>query len=196
VAALGSLCVFCGSALPRDARFAAITRELGSELAARRVGLVYGGGSVGLMGVLADACLAAGGSVTGVMPAGLLRREVGHGGLTALYEVRSMHERKQRMYDLADAFVALPGGLGTLEELAETATWSQLGIHRKPIVLLDVGGFWDPLVAQLDQMVAVGLLKPENRELMGRAASVGEVFASIDAYRPATVEKWITPEER
>jgi uncharacterized protein (TIGR00730 family) len=196
VSTLRALCVFCGSSLPHDELFADAARTLGRAIADRRIELVYGGGRVGLMGALADACLAAGGSVTGVIPVGLFRREVGHTGLTTLDEVGSMHERKQRMYDLADAFVALPGGLGTLEELAEIATWSQLGLHRKPIVLLDVDGFWDPLVAQLDRMVDVGLLKPENRDLLVRATSCAEVFELIDAYRPVAVEKWITADER
>lgn len=169
---------------------------MGEELALRGVELVYGGGSVGLMGAIADACLARGGRVTGVIPVGLFKREVGHAGLTRLFEVGSMHERKQQMYDLADAFVALPGGLGTLEELAEVSTWSQLGIHRKPIVLLDVDGFWDPLVAQLDRMVDVGLLKPENRGLLPRATTAPGVFDALDAYRPTEVEKWITADER
>ena len=133
---------------------------LGTLLARRGIDLVYGGGSVGLMGEVADAALAAGGRVTGVIPTGLFSREVGHGSLTELHEVGSMHERKQLMYDLSDGFIALPGGLGTLEELAEVTTWSQLGLHAKPVVLLDVDGFWDPLAAQLDRMVAVGLLKP------------------------------------
>jgi uncharacterized protein (TIGR00730 family) len=193
---LNALCVFCGSSLPSGDRIVETARTLGSEIAARGVELVYGGGSVGLMGVLADACLARGGKVTGVIPVGLFRREIGHPGLTTLYEVGTMHERKQRMYDLSDAFVALPGGLGTVDELAEIATWSQLGLHRKPIVLLDVDGFWDPLVAQLDRMVAVGLLKPEHRELLPRAVSAGGVFEMIDAYRPVEVEKWITADER
>jgi uncharacterized protein (TIGR00730 family) len=173
-----------------------MARALGTQLAARGLELVYGGGSVGLMGAVADACLQAGGRVTGVIPVGLFAREVGHRGLTKLYEVHSMHERKQRMYELGDAFVALPGGLGTLEELAEVATWSQLGLHRKPIVLLDVDRFWGPLVAQLDRMVEVGLLKPENRELLARATSVEGVFDSLGAYRPARVQKWISAEER
>lgn len=194
--ALRALCVFCGSSLPPDERFAAVARQLGEALAHRSIELVYGGGSVGLMGVIADACLAHGGRVTGVIPVGLFRREVGHTGLTALHQVGSMHERKQRMYDLADAFVALPGGLGTLDELAEVATWSQLGLHRKPIVLFDVDRFWDPFVALLDRMVATGLLKPENRDLLPRAGSLDSVFELLDAYRPVEVEKWISAGER
>ncbi|MDA8309658.1 MAG: TIGR00730 family Rossman fold protein [Actinomycetota bacterium] len=196
MASVQALCVFCGSSLPPDERFGDAARALGNELAERGVELVYGGGSVGMMGALADACLTAGGVVTGVIPLGLFRREVGHTGLTRLYEVGSMHERKQRMYDLADAFVAMPGGLGTLEELAEIATWSQLGLHRKPVVLLDVAGFWEPLVAQLDRMVAVGLLKRESRELLALAGSIGDVFERLDAYRPGQAHEWITADER
>jgi uncharacterized protein (TIGR00730 family) len=158
--------------------------------------LVYGGGRVGLMGELADACLAEGGRVIGVLPVGLFSREVGHTGITELHEVASMHERKQLMYDLSDAFVALPGGLGTLEELAEVATWAQLGLHRKPIALLDVDGFWDPLVDQLDRMVSVGLLKPANRDLIQRAQSAEEALVGLAVAEPAFVEKWITPKER
>ncbi|MGH8988101.1 MAG: TIGR00730 family Rossman fold protein [Acidimicrobiales bacterium] len=196
MATLHALCVFCGSSLPTDERFADTAHALGAELATRGVELVYGGGSVGLMGTVADACLSGGGKVTGVIPEGLFRREIAHTGLTTRYDVSSMHERKQKMYDLSDAFVALPGGLGTLEELAEIATWSQLGLHRKPIVLLDVDRFWEPLVAQLDRMVAVGLLKSENRGLLPRAATHSEVFELIDTYRPVQVEKWITADER
>jgi uncharacterized protein (TIGR00730 family) len=196
VAKIGTLCVFCGSSLPPDDRFARVARTLGSVIATRGIELVYGGGSVGLMGVLADACLASGGTVIGVIPAGLFRREIAHTGLSTLHQVGSMHERKQLMYDLADAFVALPGGLGTLEELAEIATWSQLGLHGKPIVLYDVDGFWSPLVAQLDRMVATGLLKPEDRELLMRTTSSEAVLELIDAYRPVQVEKWISADER
>jgi hypothetical protein len=148
------------------------------------------------MGELADAALADGGRVIGVIPAGLFAREVNHTGLTELREVASMHERKQLMYDLSDAFIALPGGLGTLEELAEVATWSQLGLHSKPIVLLDVGGFWDPLVVQLDRMVSTGLLKPASRDLIQQARSPGEALAVLTAAEPAPPKKWITAQER
>jgi uncharacterized protein (TIGR00730 family) len=148
------------------------------------------------MGELADAALGHGGRVIGVIPAGLFAREVGHTGLTELHEVASMHERKQLMYDLSDAFVALPGGLGTLEELAEVATWSQLGLHSKPVVLLDVDGFWEPLVSQLDRMTGVGLLKPANRDLIQRTRSAEETLALLADARPARPEKWITAEER
>jgi uncharacterized protein (TIGR00730 family) len=160
------------------------------------IDLVYGGGSVGLMGELADAALATGGRVIGVIPVGLFSREVGHTGLTELHEVASMHERKQLMYDRSDAFIALPGGLGTLEELAEVTTWSQLGLHRKPIALLDVDAFWEPFVSQLDRMVEVGLLKPANRDLVMWAQSAEEALSVLASAEPSHVEKWITAEDR
>jgi uncharacterized protein (TIGR00730 family) len=194
--AIASLCVFCGSSTPPDPRYREAASALGTLAAARGIGLVYGGGSVGLMGAVADAALEACGRVTGVIPAGLFSREIAHTGLTELHEVGSMHERKQLMYDLADAFVALPGGLGTLEELAEVTTWAQLGLHAKPVALLDVDGFWDPLVAQLDRMVDVGLLKPSNRTLIQRARSPEDAMTVLAAVRPPHEEKWITPGER
>ena len=158
--------------------------------------MIYGGGRVGMMGAVADAALAGGGNVIGVIPTGLFSVEVAHERLTELIEVRSMHERKQLMYDLADGFVALPGGLGTLEELAEVSTWSQLGLHVKPVVLLDVNGFWDPLVAQLDHMVDVGLLKQANRDLIQRVTTPESALEALEAPRPTQPAKWITPDER
>jgi uncharacterized protein (TIGR00730 family) len=165
-------------------------------VARRSITLVYGGGTRGLMGELADAALGHGGRVIGVIPTGLFAREINHTGLTELHEVGSMHERKQLMYEKSDAFVALPGGLGTLEELAEIATWSQLGLHSKPVVLLDVDGFWDPLAAQLDRMVGAGFVKPANRGLIQRTRSAEEALAVIAAAGPGQPEKWITAEER
>ena len=194
--ALRAVCVFCGSSAPADPRYAGAARALGALVARRGITLVYGGGSVGLMGELADAALRHGGAVIGVIPAGLFAREISHTGLTELHEVSSMHERKQLMYRLSDAFVALPGGLGTLEELAEVATWSQLGLHSKPLVLLDVGGFWEPLATQLDRMAGAGLLKPATRELIRRTRSATEALAVLGAAEPAQPEKWITAEER
>jgi len=132
----------------------------------------------------------------GVIPTGLFSREIAHTSLTGLREVGTMHERKQLMYDLADGFVALPGGLGTLEELAEVTTWSQLGLHAKPVVLLDVDCFWDPLVAQLDRMVTVGLLKSTNRALIQRAGTAEAALAALAAAHPTREQKWITPGER
>lgn len=193
---LRRLCVFCGSSSGNDDGTVDLARTLGRLLAERAVGLVYGGAKVGLMGEVADACLAHDGHVTGVLPAGLFSREVPHHGLSELHEVPSMHERKQLMYDLADAFVALPGGLGTLEELAEVATWSQLGLHSKPVVLLDVDGFWDPLVDQLDRMVTQRYLKPANRAIIQRARSPEEALEVIATTEPVWAEKWITDGER
>jgi len=153
VAPLHTVCVFCGSYAGDRTEYRDAAVALGEELVARGAGLVYGGGRIGLMGVLADAVLAAGGRVTGVIPDHLMTREVAHAGLTDLRVVSSMHERKQLMFELSDAFVALPGGLGTLEELLEISTWAQLGLHRKPIGILDVLGYFDGLVSLLDHAV-------------------------------------------
>jgi uncharacterized protein (TIGR00730 family) len=191
-----AVCVFCGSTTPPTGRFAEVAREMGRLLAVRRIELVYGGGRVGLMGELADAAMAAGGQVTGVIPLGLFDREIDHRGITRLHEVGSMHERKQLMYDLADAFVAMPGGLGTLEELAEVATWSQIGLHRKPVVLLDVDGFWEPLVGQLDRMADAGLLRSKNRGIIQLARSPEQALDLIAASEPTPAEGWIEPDER
>lgn len=190
-----SVCVFCGSSTPSDPVFTEAATALAEELVARGIEVVYGGGCVGLMGIVADAALAKGGRVIGVIPVGLFAREVGHTGLTALHEVGSMHERKQLMYDLSDGFIALPGGLGTLEELAEVATWTQLGLHAKPVVLFDVAGYWQPLVAQLNRMVEVGLLKRANRSII-RVADSAE--GAVDALAPAPEysAKWISDKER
>lgn len=160
------LCVFCGSSPGRGAGWAAATRALAAGLVGRGLGCVYGGGRVGLMGVLADAVLAAGGEVIGVLPRGLASRELRHDGCTELRLVGSMHERKAVMADLADGFIALPGGLGTLEELFEVLTWSQLGIHQKPVGVLDVAGYWTGLRRLLDDAVGAGFVSPENAELL------------------------------
>jgi uncharacterized protein (TIGR00730 family) len=194
--ALRAICVFCGSSTPTAPSYREAARGLGQVLAGRDITVVYGGGRVGLMGELADAALDAGGRVIGVIPVGVFHREIGHPGLTELHQVASMHERKQLMYDLADGFIALPGGLGTLEELAEAATWSQLGLHAKPQVLLDVDGFWEPLLAQLDRMVDVGLVSARNRELIQRAASVEEALAALASARPGPPRNWLTARER
>jgi|RhiMetdeSRZDD1v2_1073273.scaffolds.fasta_scaffold710753_2 uncharacterized protein (TIGR00730 family) len=193
---LSRVCVFCGSSSGIGDGYLGLARELGWLLADRDIGLVYGGARVGLMGEVADACMAEGGHVTGVLPVGLFSREVPHSGLSTLHEVPSMHERKQLMYDLSDGFVALPGGLGTLEELAEVATWSQLGLHSKPVVLLDVDGFWDPLVDQLDRMVDLAFLKAVNRRLIQRSDSPERALDLLAATELEPTEKWITPDER
>jgi uncharacterized protein (TIGR00730 family) len=185
------ICVYCGSSVGGRPVYADAARALGAALGRRGLGLVFGGGKVGLMGVLADAALAAGAEVDGVIPAHLRAREVGHDGLTRLHVVASMHERKARMADLADAFVAMPGGLGTLEELAEVATWSQLGLHEKPIALLDVDGYWAPLVAFLDHAVAERFVRPEHRGLVIVERDPERMLAALAAWRPVPVEKWI-----
>ena len=158
--------VFCGSSQGTDPGFAAAARAVGREIARRKWTLVYGGGSVGLMGLLADASLAAGGRVVGVIPRFLYEREVGHDGLTELEIVETLTERKVRMGDLADAFLTLPGGIGTMDELFEALSWAQLGLEAKPNGLLNVNGYYDELVAHLDRAVASGFLKPGHRALL------------------------------
>ncbi len=188
---LGRLCVFCGSSPGRDPRYRRLAERLGQFLARRGVGVVYGGGRVGLMGALADATLAAGGEVVGVIPQALLDREIGHRGLTNLRVVGSMHERKALMAELADGFVALPGGIGTLEELFEAWTWAQLGLHAKPCGVLDEDGFYAPLVGFLDRLVETGFVRPAHRAMLVSAASPEELLAAFEAYAPPTVEKWL-----
>lgn len=165
-AAVRRLCVYAGASVGSDARYGRAANELGELLASRGIGLVYGGASIGLMGVLADAVLRGGGEAIGVIPTGLKRREVAHAGLTELRTVGSMHERKATMSELADAFLALPGGLGTLDELLEAATWTQLGIHAKPCGLLNVAGYWDFLVKQLDLAGEREFLRRDHREVL------------------------------
>jgi uncharacterized protein (TIGR00730 family) len=158
--------VFCGSSTGNHERYADAATQLGREMVRRRIGLVFGGGAVGLMGVIADAVLAAGGHAIGVIPHALVARELAHRALPDLRVVNSMHERKATMAALADAFIAMPGGFGTFEEFCEVVTWSQLGVHRKSCGLLNVGGFYDPLIAQFDRGVADGLIKPANRRIV------------------------------
>jgi hypothetical protein len=195
VTKLDRVCVFCGSSAGNDPRFRTAAEQLGKVLAEAGVGLVYGGGAVGLMGALADACLAGGGEVIGVIPKGLFRREVGHPGLTQLHEVASMHERKRLMYDLGDAFVALPGGLGTLEELAEVLTWNQLGIIAKPVALLDVAGAWDGLITWLGDAVTHGFVRAEHAAALVRVGSPDDVLATLAAAEVPRVDKWLDLEE-
>ena len=174
-----TICVFCGSQFGRNPAYRRAAEELGRELAVRGIGVVYGGGHVGLMGVLADAALAAGGTVTGVIPQSLADHEVAHTGLTTLHVVGSMHERKALMADLSDAFIALPGGYGTLEEFFEVVTWLQLGIHDRPIGLLNVDGYYDPLIAMIDSAVAENFVSEENRGLVRDARTLDEVLSRL-----------------
>lgn len=159
--------------------YRAAAQDLGRALAVADMRLVYGGAHVGLMGTVADAALAAGGRVTGIIPQQLVDRELAHGGLTELHVVTSMHERKHKMAELADAFIAMPGGYGTLDELCEVLGWAQLGLHGKPIVLLDVADYWQPFFAMLDRAVKEGFLRPENREVARRAASVPDAVMML-----------------
>jgi len=190
------ICVFCGSSPGSRPEYRAAAEELGAELARRNVGLVYGGTSVGLMGVLAEAVLKAGGEAVGVIPERLMKREVGHKGLTKLHVVRSMHERKALMADLSDAFVAMPGGYGTLEEFCEVVTWSQLGLHAKPCGVLNVLGYYTPLLAMFDHAVQERFLKVENRRLVLARESASELLQALEEWRPVRVEKWLDRETR
>ncbi len=191
------ICVFCGSSPGARPAYLDVAKSMGQLLARRGVGLVYGGGSVGLMGAVADAALDAGGEVVGVILRSLEARELDHRGLTEQHVVGSMHERKKMMSDLADAFVALPGGMGTLEELAEILTWSQLGLHPKPkpLGLLDVEGYWAPLVAFFDHAVAERFIRAEHRCMVLVDSSPEGMLQQIERYVPPVVEKWIDTEQ-
>ena len=185
------VCVFCGASPGNRPEYAEAARALGRALAARGLGLVYGGGKVGLMGVVADAALAAGAEVDGVIPEALMDRELGHGSVTRLHVVRSMHERKAMMAEMADGFVVLPGGFGTLEEAAEILTWSQLGLHRAGLVFLDVAGYWSRMAESFDIMVAEGFLRPDHRLLAMRAGTVEQALDMLAGFRPPAVTRWI-----
>lgn len=185
------VCVFCGSSAGASPAYLESAQATGRTLARRGLGLVYGGGSVGLMGALADAALGAGGEVVGVIPKALQLRELSHAQLTTLHVVGSMHERKAKMAELAHGFIALPGGIGTLEEFAEIVTWAQLGLHARPCGLLDVGGYYQPLIAFFDRAVAEGFLRPEHRKLMVVAQEPDALLDRFEAWEPPQVEKWL-----
>ncbi|MEP6538432.1 MAG: TIGR00730 family Rossman fold protein [Bryobacteraceae bacterium] len=186
------ICVFCGSSLGARPVYAAAARALGSLLAARGIGLVYGGAKVGLMGSLADAAIAAGGKVIGVMPELLVRKEVAHGGLKELHVVKSMHERKAMMADLSDGFIALPGGFGTFEEFCEVLTWAQLGLHSKPCGILNVGGYFDSLLQLFDQSVAEEFLRPAHRAMVVAEEEPGTLVDRLMRHQPPLTPKWIS----
>jgi uncharacterized protein (TIGR00730 family) len=190
------LCVFCGASPGRHPDYARIAREVGRALAKESIGLVYGGGKTGLMGEIADATLQAGGEVIGVIPEHLRTREIAHAGLSDLRVVASMHERKATMADLSDGFVGLPGGLGTIEEFFEVATWSQLGIHAKPTALLNVRGYYDLVGRFLEHAVAEGFLRAEHRALITIATDFPAVLEALRSFRAAPAEKWLAPSER
>ena len=189
------LCVFCGSSCGSDRRYRAAAVSVGELLAARGIGLVFGGGSIGLMGVVADAALGAGGDVVGVIPHALAARELAHREVADMRVVPSMHARKALMAELSDGFIALPGGLGTFEELFEIATWSQLGIHRKPVGVLNVAGYYDALTVLLDQAVQAGFVTAENRRLIAVEETPVALLEKLAAYRPPEGPEWITPDE-
>ncbi len=183
------VCVFCGSSMGAKPAYAEAARAMGTLIARRGLGLVYGGGEVGLMGVIANAALEAGGEVIGVIPEALMRMEVGHPRLSELHVVATMHERKALMADLSDGFIAMPGGIGTLEELFEIWTWGQLGIHPKPLGFLDVAGYYETLHAFLDHAVAEGFLKDRHRAMTAVEQDPATLLDQLAAYAPPTVVK-------
>lgn len=197
VAKLKRICVFCGSSVGVRPAYRQAAQQLGELLAERGIGVVFGGGCIGLMGIVADAALSKGGEVIGVIPESLVRREVGHRGVTKLHVVETMHQRKALMADLSDAFIALPGGYGTLEEFCEAVTWSQLGIQQKPCGLLNIDKYWDGLLAVLDHAVDEGFVRPENSQLVLVAQTPGWMVERLLEWTPPDhIEKWLGCAER
>jgi uncharacterized protein (TIGR00730 family) len=191
-----NLCIFCGSAVGSRAAYTEAAQRLGKLLVERGIGLVYGGGNVGLMGVIADSVLSGGGSVIGVMPRNLIAREIGHAGITELRVVDTMHQRKALMADLSSGFIALPGGYGTFDEFFEVVTWTQLGLHRKGCGLLNVDGYYDPMVAMLDRAVADGFILPHNRALVLDDTSPEPLLDRVLSFQPPATEKWLDRKSR
>jgi uncharacterized protein (TIGR00730 family) len=191
-----SICVYCGSNAGSKPAYSERAIALGTRLAQEKLALVYGGGNVGLMGIVADAALAAGGEVVGVIPQQLVDWEVAHRGVTRLEVVGSMHERKARMFDLSDAFVALPGGFGTLDEMFEMLTWRQLGLGDKPCAFLDVDGFYAPLIAMMDRMVDERFLHEDQRRDLWHGDDLDALFAWLRDYAPARANKWLDEKRR
>ena len=191
-----SICVYCGSNAGSKPAYAERARALGTRIAREGLQLVYGGGNVGLMGIVADAVLEHGGEVVGVIPEQLVQWEVAHTGVTRLEVVDNMHERKARMFDLADAFVALPGGFGTLDEMFEMLTWRQLGLGRKPCAFLDVDGFYAPLIGMIDRMVEERFLHPDQRHDLWHGEDIDTLFAWMRDYTPAQADKWLDEKRR
>ncbi len=190
-----SICVYCGSSPGIDPAYWSAAESFGSLLGRRGIRLIYGGGDVGLMGAIADAVLAADGEVVGVIPQGLVDREVAHLGVTELHITRSMHERKAMMAELADGFVAMPGGLGTLEELFEILTWAQLGLHHKPVGLLNVAGYYDALVEFVDHTVNAGFVRDEHRALFCSDTDGEALLGKFEAWAPPLIPKWLGMDE-
>ncbi|MBN9449355.1 MAG: TIGR00730 family Rossman fold protein [Bosea sp.] len=190
-----SVCVFCGSSPGNDPVHAEGARAMGTEIARRGLTLVYGGGAVGLMGIVADAALAAGGEVHGVIPRALREKEVGHNGLTRLEVVETMHIRKARMAELSDGFVAMSGGIGTFEEIFEIWTWGQLGIHGKPLGFFNIAGFYDPLAAFLDNTASAGFLRQAHRDMAMTESEPAALLDKMAAYKPLAQIKWVEKDE-
>ena len=191
-----SICVYCGSNKGNNPIYSTQARLLGERLAADGIALVYGGGNVGLMGIVADAVLAGGGEVIGVIPQQLVDWEVAHRGVSRLEVVDSMHTRKARMFELSDGFVALPGGFGTLDEMFEMLTWRQLGLGKKPCAFLDVAGFWQPLMTMLDTMVRERFLHAEQRQDMWHGDDINTLLEWMRGYVPAQADKWLDEKRR
>ncbi len=190
-----SVCIYCGSSPGKDPAHADAARSVGAELARRGIEVIYGGAHVGLMGMVADAALAGGGRVIGVIPQQLVRKELAHRHLTALHITSSMHARKAKMAELSEGFVALPGGVGTLEEIFEIWTWAQLGLHGKPVGLLNVGGYFDELVRFVDHASASGFIRAEQRGMLIVEPTIETLLARFEAWEPPVVEKWIARDE-
>ena len=190
-----SVCVFCGSSPGNDPVHAEGARAMGTEIARRGLTLVYGGGAVGLMGIVADAALAAGGEVHGVIPRALREKEVGHNGLTRLEVVETMHIRKARMAELSDGFVAMSGGIGTFEEIFEIWTWGQLGIHGKPLGFFNIAGFYDPLADFLDNTASAGFLRQAHRDMAMTESEPAALLDKMAAYKPLAQIKWVEKDE-
>ncbi len=192
---LKSIAVFCGSSTGHSPLYVQKAQELGSYLGKNAYNLVYGGGNIGLMGAIANAALQAGAQVTGVLPRFLNKKEVGHVALSQLELVDTMHQRKQRIEALSDAFLAMPGGFGTLEEVSEMLTWAQLGLHQKPIGLYNINGFYNQWLAQLNTMVQEGFLKPANRAMVLESQQPDHLLAQLQHYKPVAVAKWLKPDQ-
>ncbi|TGK49955.1 TIGR00730 family Rossman fold protein [Leptospira kanakyensis] len=187
-----NIAVYCGSSPGQDPYYMNAAFELGEYLGTHQIGLVYGGASVGLMGAVANGCLSKNGSVTGVLPKFLKKKEIEHNKLNQLILVDSMHERKLKMFDLSDAFVVLPGGFGTMEEFFEVVTWSQLGLHHKPIIILNWLGFYNPLLTLIQNMVSSGFLKKENAALVQVLETAKDLLSTLQNYSPSKTEKWLS----
>ncbi len=192
---MNRICVFCGSNNGRKQGYRDAAWSLGTELARRGIGLVYGGGRLGLMGAVADAVLASGGEAIGVIPEALFTREVGHDALTSLHVVGTMHERKALMAELSDAFITLPGGFGTMEEFFEVLTWAQLGMHHKACALLNTEGYFDPLLALFDSFIGEQFAREAHRDFIIASDNIPELFNRLETYRPPALPQWIATDD-